>query len=65
MRPAPAPSARSSSLVNLLLPCTMIIAGSTPACSATSSSPPVHTPTPRPSSAAQRSTPRLQNAAAA
>ena len=65
MCPTPTSMARASSLVSLLLPCRVIWAGGTPACSATSSSPPVHTSTPRPSSVTQRSTPRQQNALAA
>ena len=65
MWPTPTSSARASSLASLLLPCRVIWAAGTPACSATSSSPPVHTSTPRPSSATQRSTPRQQNALAA
>ncbi len=65
MCPTPTASARSSSCISLLLPCKVIIDGSTPARSATSSSPPVHTSTPRPSSLTQRSTARQQNALAA
>ena len=65
MWPTPASSALASSLSSLLLPCRVIISGGTPACRATSSSPPVHTSTPRPSSVTQRSTPRQQKALAA
>ena len=65
MCPTPAVTARSSSSGSLLLPCSVIISGPTPARSATSSSPPVHTSTPRPSSLTQRSTARQQNALAA
>ena len=65
MWPTRVSSARASSLSSLLLPCNVIISGGTPACRATSSSPPVHTSTPSPSSVTQRSTPRLQNALAA
>jgi len=61
----PAAMARASSAGSLLLPCIAIMAGSTPADSAVSSSPPVHTSTPRPSSVTQWSTAREQNAFAA
>jgi hypothetical protein len=65
MRPTPAETARDSSAGSLLLPCMVMTEGSTPADSATSSSPPVHTSTPRPSLATQRSTAREQKALAA
>ena len=65
MWPTPAATARDSSSSVLLLPCMVICSGGTPADSATSSSPPVHTSTPRPSSLTQRSTAREQNALAA
>ncbi len=65
MCPTPASTARVSSASDLLLPCMVIISGRTPADSATSSSPPVHTSTPSPSSLTQRSTAREQNAFAA
>ena len=65
MWPTPAAMARASSSSGLLLPCRVISSGGTPACSATSSSPPVQTSTPRPSSLTQRSTAREQNALAA
>ena len=64
-RPTPAASARSSSATDLLLPCTAIRSGGTPARSAAVSSPPVHTSRPRPSSVIQRSTASEQNALAA
>ena len=65
MCPTPAWTARVSSARDLLLPCRVISSGATPAASATSSSPPVHTSTPRPSSLTQRSTALEQNALAA
>ncbi len=65
MRPTPARTARDSSAGSLLLPCNVIRAGSIPADSATSSSPPVQTSTPSPSSVTHRSTAREQNALAA
>src|SRR5215472_13847913 len=58
MCPMPAETARDSSAGSLLLPCKVISAGSTPAASATSSSPPVQTSTPRPSSVTHWSTAR-------
>ncbi len=63
--PMPAPTARASSPWALLLPCMVICRGGTPADSATSSSPPVHTSTPSPSELTQRSIARQQNAFAA
>ena len=65
MWPTPAETARESSSSVLLLPCMVICSGGTPAESATSSSPPVQTSTPRPSELTQRSTAREQNAFAA
>ncbi len=65
MCPTPASIARASSSCALLLPCSAICSGGTPADSATSSSPPVQTSTPRPSELTQRSTAREQNALAA
>ena len=65
MCPTPAEIARASSSSVLLLPCSVICSGGTPADSATSSSPPVQTSTPRPSELTQRSTAREQNALAA
>ena len=65
MWPTPTETARESSSSVLLLPCMVICAGGTPAESATSSSPPVQTSTPRPSELTQRSTAREQNAFAA
>jgi hypothetical protein len=52
----PDPGASAPRLRRLLLPCSVISPGGTPARSATSSSPPVQTSTPRPSSVTQRST---------
>ena len=65
MCPTPTSMARASSSGVLLLPCSVICSGGTPADSATSSSPPVQTSMPRPSELTQRSTAREQNALAA
>ena len=52
--PTPASTARSISATDLLLPWKPMRAGSTPAASATASSPPLHTSTARPASVTQR-----------
>jgi hypothetical protein len=62
IRPSPACSARVSSDTDLLLPCSPIRAGSTPADSAVASSPPVQTSRLSPSSAMIRQIARDRNA---
>ena len=60
--PTPAATARSISATDLLLPWNPMRAGSAPAASATASSPPVHTSTPRPASVTQRTIAAERNA---